>query len=245
MIDDLVNLKMEFEKIKSKGWIESKRKGTTGIGYTFEDLLGKEENSLPVPDYGTIEIKTRFRNSKEDITLFNATPDGKYLFPMKLMYEKYGYPDKNNPNFNVFYANITSTVKYAGKVHRFKLHIDRKNELIKIIYVDRCGNMIDTDVSWSFNFLKEKIERKIKYLALVKADAMCNIERKLFHYYQIEFFLFRGFATFLSLIENDVIKTVFMIGYYKSGVKKGKMNNHGVGFDIAEKDLEKLFIKVC
>ncbi len=58
------------------GWIESKRKGTTGIGYTFETLLGKEEESFPIPDYGSIEIKTRYRNAKFPITLFNATPDG-------------------------------------------------------------------------------------------------------------------------------------------------------------------------
>ena len=35
-----------------------------------------------------------------------------------------------------------------------------------------------------------------------------------------------------------------MIGCYKKGIKKGQINNHGVAFDIAEKDLEKLFIKI-
>ena len=68
------------------GWIESMRRGTTGIGYTFESLLGKPEESFPIPDYGTIEIKTRYRNGKRDITLFNATPDGDFLFATKMMY---------------------------------------------------------------------------------------------------------------------------------------------------------------
>ena len=57
MIDDLVSLRSKFEMIKNAGWIMSMRDGTTGIGYTFECLLGKEEESFPIPDYGTIEIK--------------------------------------------------------------------------------------------------------------------------------------------------------------------------------------------
>ena len=44
MIDDLISLREKFYTIKAKGWIPSMRKGTTGIGYTFESLLGKETN---------------------------------------------------------------------------------------------------------------------------------------------------------------------------------------------------------
>ena len=245
MIDDIVYLKNEFQRIKNMGWIESKRQGTTGIGYTFETLLGREENSFPVPDYGSIEIKTRFRNSKEDMSLFNATPDGDYLYPMKRMYESYAFPDKNDPRYKVFYANISTTPKYAGKEYRFKLYVDRANKKIKLIAIDRVGKIVYTENSWSFEFLKEKLERKLKYLAVIKADAKCNIEKQYFYYYQINFYMLRRFDTFLSLIENGVIKVNFMLGYYKTGIKKGQMNNHGSAFVIAEDDLEKLFFKVC
>lgn len=244
MIDDLISLKKKFEEIKKMGWIESKRCGTTGIGYTFETLIGKEEESFPIPDYGTIEIKTRFRNSKEDMTLFNASPDGDYLFPTRKMYEKYGFPDKKFPNYKVFYANISTLAKFAGKENRFKLLVDRSKKKIKIIVIDRIGNLEDTEVSWSFDILKEKIERKIKYLAIVKADCKFYFGKQHFKYYEINFYVLKNFETFISLIEKGIVKTVFAIGFYKSGPKLGQMNSHGVGFDIAEKDIEKLFIKI-
>ena len=57
--------------------------------------------------------------------------------------------------------------------------------------------------------------------------------------------MLRGWKTFIKLIKDGTITTTFMIGFYKSGPKYGQMNNHGVGFDIAEEDLKKLFIKVC
>jgi len=245
MIDDLVALREHFKIIKNKGWIESMRNGTTGIGYTFEALIGKEEERFPIPDYGTIEIKTRFRNSKENINLFSAAPDGDYLFATKTMYDRFGYPDKKNPQYKVFYAKIGTIARYAGKDYRFRLHVNREKELIRIIAIDKIGNFIDTEVTWSFDLLRKKLDTKLKYLALVKADTMFNIEKQFFKYYEITFYMLKDFNTFISLIEQDIINVTFMTGVHKSGTKAGLMNNHGVRFDISEKDLEKLFIKVC
>ena len=245
MIDDLVELREKFKKIQKLGWVETRRKGTTGIGYTFESLLGKEEESFPIPDYGSIEIKTRFKNSKENIGLLNVTPDGDYLFPLKRLYDEYGFYSKNQPDYKVFYAAIGSIPKYSGRNYQFRLFVDRKNELIKVIVIDKIGNIIDPNVSWSFSILKEKVLRKLKYLALIKAESHFTFGVQYFYYYEITFYMLKSFNTFLELIESNIIRTTFMIGAYKTGPKKGQMNNHGVRFDIAEKYLDKLFIKVC
>lgn len=245
MIEDLVELREKFEKIKKMGWVLSQRKGTTGIGYTFEKLLGKEEEQFAIPDYKSIEIKTRFRNSKENINLFTAAPDGDYLFATKRIYDLYGYPDKEFPQYKVFFAKIGNTPRYAGKNFRFRLFVDYKNEIIKVIAIDKGGNIIDTHTSWTFKLLKEKLENKLKYLAFIKADTKFNIDLQFFKYYQLTFFMLRGFDVFLDLIEKDIIFVTFMISVYKSGEKKGLMNNHGVRFDISEDNLEKLFINVC
>ena len=247
MIDDLIELREKFNQISNSGWFMSKRKGPTGIGYTFESLLGKEEESFSIPDFGSIEIKTRFRNSKRGITLFNATPDGDYLFSIKNIYEKYKFPSKSNHKYKVFYADISTEPKYAGAENKFKLYVDDYNKKISVICIDKYGNHINTEVSWSFKNLKEKLERKLKFLALVKADAKCDkndFELQYFHYYSITFYALKDFETFISLIKNGIIKTTFMIGCYKKGPKEGQMDNHGVGFDINENDLDKLFIKL-
>lgn len=246
MLDDLIALRNQFEKVKNMGWVESKRKGTTGIGYTFESLIGKEEESFPIPDFGSIEIKTRYRNSKFPISLFNATPDGDFLFPMQRLYDEYSFVHKLDKRFKVFYANVNAcSATFAGRKFKFQLKVDRLSKKIRMIAIDRNGYVHNPDISWSFEFLQEKLERKLKYLAVVKADAHNNIEKQYYKYYQFNFYMLRNFETFISLIEDGTIRIVFMLGCYKSGPKRGLMNNHGSSFDISEDDLEKLFIKVC
>ena len=246
MIEDIVSLKEKFNKIKNIGWVESMRKGTTGIGYTFETLLGKEEESFPIPDYGSIEIKTRYKNSKFPITLFNATPDGDYLFPMRRLYDRFAFPQSSNRNFRVFYASMVATdYTHAGRNYQFKLIVDRINRKIKVVAYSKSTGEIDPNISWSFKFLKEKLERKLKYLAFVKAEAKNSFDLQYYKYYDISFYMLKSFDTFISLIENGVINITFALGCYKSGSKLGQMNNHGSNFEIGEKDLEKLFIKGC
>ena len=245
MIDDLVCLKEKFEKIRKHGWIASLREGTTGIGYTFETLIGKVEDDFPIPDFGTIEIKTRFQNAVRDITLINATPDGDYLFPIKRIYEFFSYPDKTNPEYKVFYASMSVYPKYAGAKNRFKLHINRESKKISILCIKPDGTIINPNISWSFECLEEKIYRKLKYLCIVKAKAKYFGGVQHFLYYQISFYMLRDFETFIKLMEDGIIKITFMIGVHRSGTKKGQMNNHGVAFDISEVDIEKLFTKIC
>jgi hypothetical protein len=59
-----------FERIKRTGWVKSKRRGATGIGYTLEELLGVPENNIALPDLGEIELKAHRINSTSMITLF-------------------------------------------------------------------------------------------------------------------------------------------------------------------------------
>ena len=89
MKQSIIDLNKEFQRIKSMGLIESKRKGATGIGYTFECLLNKQEESFDIPDYKGIEIKTKYIYSRGKIHLFCAAPDGDYLFENKRLVEKY------------------------------------------------------------------------------------------------------------------------------------------------------------
>ena len=67
---EMKSLFVKFADTKRKGWIQSKRKGFSGIGYTFEKMIGKQDENLPIADYNNIEIKVKKRYSKGKITLF-------------------------------------------------------------------------------------------------------------------------------------------------------------------------------
>ncbi len=54
---NLEEFRQKFQELKNRGFVKSLRKGPTGIGYTFETLMGLDENNLALPDIDGIEIK--------------------------------------------------------------------------------------------------------------------------------------------------------------------------------------------
>ena len=245
MEKDIIDLKKEFERIKKLGWVKSKRNGPTGIGYTFEVLLNKPEENFEIPDFGKIEIKTKHRYSKGYITLFNATPDGDELFGIKKLQNKFGYSDKELPQYRVFKGSVTCTeFSHIGAYYKFKLKIDKKRKEIRLISIDLFGTITDTKISWSFDLLKNKIERKLQYLAIVHSDSKWNNNIEFLKYNSINFYYLKGVNKFIELMEKGIIRITFKIGIFKKGPKKGKIHDHGTGFDINENDLLLLYTQI-
>lgn len=61
----------ELRRIRSRGWIKNARPGNAGsIGNTLEDLLGIEENNLPIPNAVEWELKCQKANTSSLTTLF-------------------------------------------------------------------------------------------------------------------------------------------------------------------------------
>lgn len=242
MEDTIIKLAMQFNEIIKLGWVESKRAGSTGIGYTFERLLNCEENNLSYPDYDGIEIKTKRFYTVGYISLFNIASDGDTLFSLNDLYNSFGYPDKIFPQFNVLnislFANRYTNIGYSKC---FKLTIDKDYNKIKIVAINKYKNITNNSVSWSFQLLKETLERKLCYLAFVKAFNKFDNKKEYFKYDTIFFYKLKDFNTFIKLIEQGIIRLTIKIGIHKSGDKFGKMKYHGCGFDINEKDLDKLF----
>ena len=67
---DIVQLKEKLSEIKQIGYIVSKRRSNTGIGYTLETLLGLQENNLQTPDLGNIELKSQRNGVSNRVTMF-------------------------------------------------------------------------------------------------------------------------------------------------------------------------------
>lgn len=235
----------KFLSIRNRGWIKSMRNGSTGIGYTFEKLLGKNEDSLPLPDYYGIEIKTMRLSSKKKIHLFCANPDGDYKYPIKRIISKIGYPNKKNPkykNFNfTFWGNKVSRIGYYKTG---KLVIDREKKKINLIINNINGTSIPVNVSWSFNLLREKLNKKMKKLAIVKAYNTIENGIEFFYYKGIDFYTIKDFDTFINLIEIGIISVSFQLNFYKNGLQEGVIKNHGTSFSIDFNNIEMLYDKI-
>lgn len=79
--------------IRNRGWIKSGRKGNDGgVGNTLEDLLGIEENNLPIPNAAEWELKARKKNSTSLVTLFHMEPSPRaYKFVSSILLPEYGW----------------------------------------------------------------------------------------------------------------------------------------------------------
>ena len=70
-LDDIIK---KLREIKKRGYIKTHRAGQTGIGKTLEDLLGIEENNIPIANTTFAELKSARKGSGSMITLFTKSP---------------------------------------------------------------------------------------------------------------------------------------------------------------------------
>lgn len=242
-----MNSQNEIEsKIKNKGWVKSVAKGSGNVGLTLEYLLGKERENFELPDYQGIEIKAKYSKTETHINLFSAAPDS-YLFETKRLVKTYGYPDKDMPEYNVLNVSTVGNRKTRlPSNYYFRLNVDRKNRKVVLNVYDKNKELIDTDTSWSFEILKEKLERKLQLLAIVKAERKWDSSTRevYFRYNQVKFYKLKSFEDFINLIEIGRIRISFKIGVYKTGRKKGQIYDHGTGFTIQEFNIENLFKRI-
>lgn len=234
----------ETEKIISRGWIKSECKGTGGMGITFEKLLNIETNQFEIPDYGSIEIKTKTNNKKGYICLFSATPDS-YLFEIKRIHETYGYPDSKNKNFKVFNISFYANKKtYIGKNLYGLIKIDKDKRKIILLIIDIYGNLIDSDCSWTFDLIEEKINRKLKNLFLVYGQKKHIKDNIYYKYLTYHCYQFVDFDSFIKGIDQGKIRITFKIGVFRNGKRTGQRCDHGTSFDIDISCLDSIYNKI-
>lgn len=245
MIEDkMFELKSKFIKISKKGYIKGVYNNLSSIGRTFENELNLEENDFCVPDYYGIEIKTRRAYSKSAITLFNAVPDGEDLFEVERLKETYGYPCKNDKRYKVLYIECYGNkLSFAGIKFQYKIDVNRKSRRVYLCVYNRCDELIERKVYWSFDYLEERLLVKLKYLAIINAWPNKINDWNYFKYYKIDFFKLKSFDKFLDLLEDGTIKVVFKVGIYLDEKRYGNTYDHGCGFAISDKDVCKLYYK--
>lgn len=243
----LEELKNKFYSIKQMGFIQSNRSHNTGIGKTFEDLLGKIEDNKANADFGDIEIKTQRESSSSLVTLFSKSPN----YPRganTILRENFGYPSPENPELKILHTTIyNNNFSNVKNKYYFSFKVDRINDEIKILVFDyKTKNILLDNVTYSFSVIKQAIEKKIKKIAYIKANTKTEFNgSESFHYLSMELFHNPSFNKFIELLEKQIIAIDIRIGVYKNPLSKtyGKTHDHGTAFRISSDHLEKLFTR--
>lgn len=243
ILKTISKLNIEFYKIQCKNWILNKSNGNGAAGRTLEILLNKKNDTFVLPDYQEIEIKTKSINSERNICLFSMAFDNQPLEIQRLL-KIGGYLDKSHPEFKILYMTVSA--KQTGTKYRYsyKLMVDYFYEVVRLFIYNRCGQLVNYQMSWSFEQLKSRLEHKLSYLALIHVRKSMIQGNIYFRYLNISFYQLKTFDIFLKLIENGTIEVTFKIGYFKAGEHYGEVYDHGTAFEISEKNLEQLFFLI-
>lgn len=138
----VVQFRNIFLKIKNMGFVKSHRSHNTGIGKTFEDLVGVKENNLQDVDFmNLIEIKSKRKKSESMLTLFTKSPDNPKNSNTYLR-EKYGMTEEGTGQ-KLHHTTITATeFNQFGDKYGFKLECDDAGEKLRILIQDRVTHKI-------------------------------------------------------------------------------------------------------
>lgn len=231
----------EFNRIKSLGFVKSRRIHNTGIGKTFEDYLGVDENNDKAPDFAGFEVKSKRAETNSYLTLFTkspSSPKGVNAFLRDTYGELYeGSTTLKRLHTSIFANKFNS---YKGK-YGFKITNDKGNKRVLIEIKDLSTNIIDSSTSWTYADLDLCLKNKLKALFFVYADTKVVDGIEYFHYTKAEIYRVPSLEKLLDLIDSGKLMIDIRIGSYKSGKNAGKPHDHGTGFRILPVDLYSLY----
>jgi hypothetical protein len=125
-------------EIRDRGWIESGRHGNAGgVGNTLEDLLGIQENNLPIPNAAEWELKCQRLNTSSLTTLFHVEPSPTALkFVPSILLPKYGWRHKEaGKKYPETEMSFRQTISNMGRSDRgFKVVVDRDEKKVLISF---------------------------------------------------------------------------------------------------------------
>ena len=243
-------------EIREKGWIPNARSGNVGgIGNTLEDLLGIEENNLPIPNAAEWELKCQRKETTSLTTLFHMEPSPRaFKFVPQILVPKYGwahqlagdrYPDNE--------MSFRQTIHGLSRSDRgFKVVVDRNEKKILISFdagtvdnrhsewlqsvKDRIGlDELNPQPYWGFDDLFHKAGTKLLNCFYVQAETK-KIDGKT-HFFYSDIMILQGLSleNFLESIENGQILVDF-------DARTG--HNHGTKFRLRQNALPALYSKV-
>ncbi|MDR0291179.1 MAG: MvaI/BcnI family restriction endonuclease [Elusimicrobium sp.] len=125
-------------EIREMGWIHNYRKGNDGsVGNILEDLLGIEENNLPIPNAAEWEMKCQRKTTASLSTLFHMEPSPRALkIVSEILLPKYGWPHKaagkKYPDNEKSFRQTISTKQRSDR--GFQVVVDKHNRKILISF---------------------------------------------------------------------------------------------------------------
>lgn len=242
-----------LRKIREKGWVPNARPcNAGGIGNTLEDLLGIQENNLPIPNAAEWELKCQRQNSTSLITLFHMEPSPTAMkFVPQVLLPQYGWPHKlaghKHPKEEMSFRQTISGLNRSNR--GFGVIVDRQTRKVVISFDSSQADQdhqqwlnaveekvglgeLDPQPYWGFDDLFHKAGNKLHNCFFVEAEVKKEKGKDFFKY------------TRMSMLEQFSLEKLLV------ALEKGKAyvdfdartgHNHGTKFRIRQNAVSELY----
>jgi hypothetical protein len=245
----------KLKEISAMGFVPNARKGNSGgIGNTLEDLLGIEENNLPIPNAAEWELKAQRLNSTSLTTLFHSEPSPRAIrFVPQILLPLYGWAHREDgKKYPKGEMSFRQTIHGNACSDRgFKVVINRKESKILISFDSKCVNKrheewllqvkkrvglseLNPQPYWGFDDLEHKAGTKLLNTFYVQAEVEIRRKKEFYHYTKVMMLQKFSFEGFLKALEEGKILVDF-------DARTG--HNHGTKFRMRQDCLPMLYEK--
>ena len=217
--------------IRNEGFVQTRRKGSTGVGFTLESLLDITENNLPIPDIGgRVEIKATRINSKSMITLFTFNKSV-WKFNQKEIISRWGYWDSKKER----QALYTTVSVHEPNRQGLQLSLSSDSTSIFLNHVPSKSLL----ATWDLFHIVGKFLTKLDHVLFVHADTRKIEGLEEFHYIKAELLSEPSSLTFRNGFNSGAV----LIDLRMHLNPNGTVRNRGTGFRVRELSLPDLFDK--
>lgn len=242
-----------FKEIEARGWIENKRGANNGaVGNTLEDLLGIQENNLPIPNAAEWELKSQRQNTTSLVTLSHMEPSPRAAkLVSNFLLPNYGWAHKEAgkkyPSNEMSFRMTLNAGSYTDR--GFSVNVNMAEQKVEIVFdatkvSDRHQDWLKTvrekvkqdtlaiTPYWGFNDLYVKIGSKLTNCFFVVADTKKEHGKEYFHYNNVLMLKNVDLQKFVESIKDGLI-------YIDFDARTG--HNHGTKFRIRHSNIPSLY----
>jgi hypothetical protein len=249
-------LKKALREIADRGWIPSHRdtsrtRNDGAAGNLLEQLLGIEENNLPLPNANEWELKVSRADTSSLVTLLHSEPSPRTLkFVPSILLPKYGWRHKEaGDRYSEDERSFRMTMN-AGKAtdRGFIISIEsdrlcvsfdstqvdeRHSQWLKAVK-SLVGNLNDFDPApyWGFDDIQRKIAAKLHNTVYVVAERRHEDNHEWFRFSKAS--MLSGFSL-SSFLDNLRAGSAYVEFDARTG------HNHGTKFRVQQRVLPSLY----
>ncbi len=175
-----------LKEIKDLGFVDCTRPANDGcVGNTLEDLLGIEENNIPLANSGEWELKAQRASTSSLTTLTHFEPSPRAVgFVSNVLLPSYGWPHDTIPNEMSFRQTLNATrrtdrgftIVVNHEKRRVEVSFDaievgqKHSQWLKSVELKIGLGELDPQPYWGFDDLFHKFGAKLPNCVYIKAE---------------------------------------------------------------------------